>query len=362
MQNQRIQKGNFNVAYPAATNPIITNQAMEFLQSEEGFVAVRDVPLITVPASSGQLAFVSQEYLNRDEVKKRSSSMTEAEKGTIGVSTASYTTDERALEYILSAADAARLGYDFGFDAPQSIPKALAHKGNIHIEGLFSALWASGSWYRTVTGNVADSGAEGTTAMNRKFWSDATVNPIDAILVEKRIFLLRTGMMPTNLRLGYMAFERLASHPLVRAQASLTVGGQTQVSQIASRVTEQQLGMLLGMKVSVSWGIRNTSTIDGSPTNELIIDGNDALMTFDVGGTYSAESTNGGPPRVTLNTPTGFARVAWDGVAPNGLQVRGPIQRETIGSGGSRSWILDLYQGFVIVDPKFGTYFNNMVA
>lgn len=360
MQN-RIKKGNFNVAF-TATNPIVTNQAMEFFQDESGFVAIRNVPLINVPAASGMLGLILQEYLNRDEVQIRSSSMSEAEKGTLGLGTVAYTTSERALEYIVSASDAARIGYEYSTDVPAMIPKALAHKANIHIEGLFSAIWNSTSWYRTVTGNAANSGSDGTTAMNRVFFANAAVNPIDAILAEKRIFLLRNGIMPNAFRLGYQLFEVLASHPLVRSQVAVTVGGQTQATLFTPRVSEQQLGALLGMNVSVSWGVRNTSNLDGAASNAFIIDGSDALMTYDAGGEYSATYGSDGPPNVTLGEATAFARVVWDGVAPNGFQIRGPIDRAVIGSGGSRSWILDLYQGIVIVDPKMGTFFDNMIA
>ena len=71
MKNQRVQKGsNFGAVY-AATNPIVTRQAMEFFQSQDGFVSVKDVPLIRVPVASGKLAVVKQEYINRDEVALR---------------------------------------------------------------------------------------------------------------------------------------------------------------------------------------------------------------------------------------------------------------------------------------------------
>lgn len=360
MQTKRIKKGNLHVDY-AATNPIVTNQAMEFLQSEEGFTAVRDVPLIRVPAASGKLAIVKQEYINRDEVALRSDEMTEAKKGMLGVGTVDYTTDARSLEYILSASDAAKLGYEYGMDVPATIPRALATKANIHLEVRFAALWST--FYRTVTGNSTDSGSEGTTSMNRKFWADTTNDPIAAIKAEKRIFLLRTGKMPTNLRLGYQLFETIASHPLVRAQVNVIVGGSTKATLFTPMATAEQLSMLVGMKVSVSWGIKNTSLVDGTETNAFIVDTADALMTFDTPGDFSATDTGaGGPPVVALGAPTGFARVAWEGVAPNGFQIRGPIDRPTIGSGGSRSWILDLYQGYVIVNTKFGTFFNNMIS
>ena len=66
-----------------------------------------------------------------------------------------------------------------------------------------------------------------------------------------------------------------------------------------------------------------------------------------------------GQPQVSLTGSTGFARVAWNGLSPDGFQIR-EINREALGAGGSRSWILDLSQGFCIVDSKFGTFFDGM--
>lgn len=359
MNRQGIKKGsNFGAVY-SATNPIVTRQAMEFFQSADGFVSVRDVPLIRVPVASGKLAVVKQEYINRDEVKLRSSSPSEAEKATIGVGTVDFSTDSRALEYVLTAEDAAKIGYEYGMDVPALIPRALAMKANIHTEGRFSSLLTGSSWYRTVTGAASDSGSEGTTAMNRVKWSDTSVNPAIGIAAEKRIFLLRNGVMPTNLRLGYQAFEDLATHPLIRAQIALTIGGASQAALYTPMATVEQLSNLFGLKVSVSWGVKNTSDVDGTVTNSFIVAASDALMTYDGGGTYDATMGMNGQPTVSLTGSTGFARLAWTGLAPDGFQIR-QVMREAIGAGGSQSWILDLFQGYVIVDSKFGTYYSGM--
>jgi hypothetical protein len=355
-KNQRVQKGSFGAVF-SATNPIITRQAMEFFQSNDGFLGVKDVPFIQVPAQSGKLAVVLAEYINRDEVQLRSSAPAEADKATIGVGTVSYATDSRALEFLLTAEDAAKIGYEYGMDVPALIPRAIATKGNIHVEGRFSALWASGSWYRTVTGAGADSGSEGTTAMNRVYWSNAA-DPVPGIFAEKRLFLLRTGKMPTNLRLGYKAYEKLATNPYVRQQI---LGGSVAAVLMLPMASAEQLSTLLGMKVSVSWGIKNTSQIDGTPSNSFVVNQLDALMTFDADNVnVTARDTGNGTAAVALTESTGFARLAWNGVAPNGFQVR-QTMADRIGAGGSASWILDMWQGFVIVDSKFGTYFTGIV-
>lgn len=355
-KNTNVKKGSF-AAVHSATNPIITRQAMEFFQSNDGFLGVQDVPFVEVPVASGRLAVVKQEYINRDEVALRSSAHAEAEKSTIGVGTVNFSTDSRALEFLLTAEDAAKIGYEYGMDVPALIPRALATKGNIHVEGRFSALWASGSWYRTVTGAAADGGAEGTTAMDRAYWSDTTKDPVPGIFAEKRLFLKRTGKKPTNFRLGYKAFEKLATNPYVRQQI---LGGSVASVMMLPIATEAQLSSLLGMKVSVSSGIKNTSDVDGTETNAFIVNELDALMTYDGENVRAtAKMTGAGTAAVALTDDVGFARLGWNGVAKGGFQVR-QINREANGAGGSMSWILDMWQGFVIVNSKFGTYYTGI--
>jgi hypothetical protein len=300
-KNTNVKKGSFGAVY-SATNPIITRQAMEFFQSNDGFLAVKDVPFIQVPVASGKLAVVKQEYINRDEVAIRSSAPSEAERATIGVGTVNYSTDSRALEFILTAEDAAKIGYEYGMDAPALIPRGLAQKGNIHVEGRFSALWTSGNWYRAVTGAGADSGSEGTTAMNRVYWSTTSADPTPGIFAEKRLFLLRTGKMPTNLRLGFKAFEKLATNPYIRQQI---LGGSVAAVMMLPMATEAQLSNLLGMKVSVSKAIKNTSNVDGTPSNSFIVNQLDALMTYDAAGVdATATDTGNGTAAVALTEST----------------------------------------------------------
>jgi hypothetical protein len=357
-KNNRVLKGNFGASY-SATNPIITRHAMEFFQTDTSFLGVKDVPFIQVPVASGQLAVVLAENINRDEVAQRSSAPSEAEKTSIGIGTVPYVTDSRALEAVLTAEDAAKIGYEYGMDVPALIPRALATKGNIHVEGRFSALWASGAWNRTVTGAGTDSGSEGTTAMNRAYFSDKTKDPSPGIFAEKRLFLLRFGKLPTNFRLGYKAFESLATNPFVRQQI---LGGTVASVMMLPVATEAQLSSLYGMKVSVSSGIKNTSNVQGSPSNAFIVNQLDALMTYDGAGdniNLEAQNNGNGTVAVALTESVGFARLGWNGVAANGFQIR-QADRPTIGAGGSMSWILDMWQGFVVVDKNAGTYFTGI--
>jgi hypothetical protein len=324
---------------------VVTNQAMEFFQDDSRFIAVKNVPAILVDQPSGILSVLDRNDLNRDEVAARART-SQAEKAGFGFLDLKYTTDERSLEYDLN--EAQRVGATAGRDPSKVIPLALAYKANIHTEiRLTASIFQSGNWARVVTGNATD-GADSGTAMNRKFWSDPTSDPIAAIRLEKDIFILRSGMEPTALRLGRQLFTVIATNPNVRAQVAVTVGGVSQTATFTPPATAAQLSALLGLNVIVSSAIQNTAAKGVTATNAFIVPSKDGLMTFDSPQQY----TDG-------KVPTGFARVIYQGLAPDGFQVR-TFPRPEIGAGGSMASVLDIYNGFVIVDNALGTYFSGM--
>lgn len=326
---------------------VMSAQAMEFFQTDDRFLAVKDVPLLKVDEPAGILSVLDTDDLNRDEVQVRGRE-SEAEKAGFKYKDVTFKTDERSLEYDLNAAQLAG-ALKQGRDPSKVIPWALAYKANIHTEVRFASLWAGASWYRTVTGNATD-GSDSGTAMNRKLWSDATNDPIAAIRKEADIFLQRTGMLATSIRFGRSLFTAIATNPLVRAQVAVTVGAAATVAMYTSPATIQQLSALLGLKVSVGSAVRNTAGKNLTATNAFIIPAFDALMTFDA------------PAQVIdTSTPTGFARLAFTGLAPDGFQVR-TFERPEIGAGGSMASVLDIYNGFLIVDNKLGTYFSAMAS
>lgn len=353
-----IRKNNHNYQYPSY-DPIVSSQAMEFWQNDSMFAANRSLPIIRVPAKSGKLTIIDQGSINRDDVGKRSSEHTEAPTSSLKINAVDYTTDNRAVQFVLSNDDAANLGYKFGANVPVIVPKALATKANIHTESRFASLLTSGNWYRTIAGNATDSGSEGTTTMNRIHWSDKTKDPVPGIFAEKRIFLLNAGVPATTLRMGYRAFEALATNPYVRQQI---LGGSVAAVMMLPIATEAQLSQLLGLKVVVSQGIKNTAAEGIATSNAFIVTPEDALMTYDAEGVDVTATSGDNGPAVNLNgQSTGIARVVYDGVAPNGFAVRN-VDRPEIGAFGSTSWIMDIAQGFLIVDSKMGTLFDGMVA
>lgn len=330
---------------------IVTNQAMEFLQTDDRFLAMTGIPMIPVDQPSGILSVLDRNSLNRDEIQPRGRSA-RAEQAGFDFLDVLYKTDERSLEYDLNAAQAA--GASPGRNPKQVIPRALAYKSSIHIEGLFATnIFAAAKWARVVTGNAGD-GSDTGTAMNRKFWDDPTNDPIVAIRKEVDIFLLRSGMLPTSLRLGRQLFTAIASNPLVRSQVAVMVGGNSTPSNFTLPVTPAQLSALISLgtltpiMVRVSSGIRNLALQGLAANNAFIVPSKDALLTYDAGEAV-----------IDGTVPTGFARVAFTGLSPNGIQVR-TFERPEIGAGGSEASVIDLYQGFVITDNQLGTYFTAM--
>lgn len=327
---------------------IVTNQAMTFFQTDDRFVGVRDVPVILVDQPSGILSVLDRDDMNRDEVAQRGREA-QAQKAGFGFKDVTYKTDERSLEYDLNAA--AQAGASPGRDPSKVIPMALAYKGNLHTEvRLASDVFASSKWFRTVTGAAGD-GADAAdhSAQNRKKWSDPTSDPIAAIKLEIDIFIILTGMIPTNLRLGRQLFTTISTNPNVRAQVAVTVGGNSRTSLQPPPATVDQLSALLGLKVSVSSAIQNTANKGAAAANAFIITATDGLLSYDAPTQY----TDG-------TVPTAFARVVFQGLAPDGFQVRS-FPRPEIGAGGSQANVLDIYNGFLVVDNKLATYLSVMM-
>lgn len=328
---------------------IVTNQAMAFFQNDDAFIAVKDVPAILVDAPSGILSVLDRDDLNRDEVAARSA-QGQAEKAGFGFKDVIYKTDARSLEYDLNAAQ--QSGASAGRDPSKVIPMALAYKAKLHTEiRLAIDIFASSKWFRTVTGAGADGADAGDhSAQNRKKWSDPTADAIAALRYEIDIFIILTGMIPTNLRLGRQLFTAIANNPLTRAQVSVMVGGTSQTATFTPPATAAQLSQLLGLKVSVSSAVKNTANKGATAaTNAFIVPAADGLLSYDAPTQY----TDG-------QTPTGFARVVYQGLAPDGFQVR-TFERPEIGPGGSMASVLDIYNGFIVVDKMMGTYLTGMI-
>jgi hypothetical protein len=216
MKNQRVQKGSFGAVY-SPTNPIVTRQAMEFFQSNDGFLAVKDVPFIQRPGAGGRLAVVLAEYLNRDEVAGPH----------LGAGRGREGDDRRRYGRVLDRLARARVRphgrgrREDRLRVRHGRARVIARARDSRATSTSRA--GSPRSGRRVAG-TARSPAPRRLRLGRhdgdepRLLVDTTKDPVPGIFAEKRLFLLRTGKMPTNLRLGFKAFEKLATNPFVRQQ------------------------------------------------------------------------------------------------------------------------------------------------
>lgn len=334
-----------------------TGVAVRRMQTDDRFIAMQMVPRCIVKKPSGLYTVVNMADLNRDEMAVRGPTAP-AQSAAWSYSTAAYSTDARSLKY--DANDAALAASDVERNPDIIIPRVLAYKAMIHLEKRVSdTFFTSSAWYRTVTGAGSDSGSEGTTAMNRLYWSDSSSDPIDAITEEIRIQSKLTGQKPTGMALGSKVAQKLRNHPKVKAQITSTIASGITLG-MPRPATLDELAKLLGLQwVSSSEAIYNTALEGASAaTNSYIIPETDALLFFS-----ETAGQNGGDAMMTVesDTPSAFARFVWNGVASGeGVQIR-KFRDERIGPGGSTTSVIDVYNGFGVITKECGTYFTGIV-
>lgn len=332
-----------------------TGVAVRRMQTDDRFIAMQMVPRCVVKKPSGLYTVVNMADLNRDEMAVRGPT-SQAQSAAWSYSTAPYATDARSLKY--DANDAAIAASDVERNPDVIIPRVLAYKAMIHLERRVSqTFFTSSAWYRTVTGAGTDSGSEGTTAMNRDYWSDSASDPVNAITEEIRIQSKLTGQKPTGLALGSKVWQVLRNHSKVKAQITSTIAPGITLG-MPRQAELPEMAKLLGLKwVGVSEGIYNTSLENEAATNSYIVPETDALLF------YSETAGEEGDAMMTVesDTPSAFARFVWDALAGGeGVQIR-KFRDERIGPGGSTTSVIDVYNGFGVITKECGTYFTGIV-
>ena len=344
-----------------------TGIAVRRMQSDMRFVAMRMVPRMLVNKPSGLYRVFNSGDLNRDEMEARGP-YAPAKKAGWRTSSRMFDTDARSLEYDLNDAEAA--GSDVEINPEITIPDVLAYKASMHLERrMSSAYFASGVWYRTITGAAADT--VGTaTAKDRLYFDNTSADPLEALTDEIRILSQLTGADPLEmgLTLGARLWHKIRNHAKVKAQIVGLAGGPigNAIIGMAQQASEDQLRQLLGIKwVGVSSAIYNSAAFDianpDNESNDYIVPQDDALLYVNpVAGSEAANAT------MTPQTrqPPAFARAVWNGVAGadgEGVQIR-KVRDEKAGPGGSWCSIIDVYNGFVVVTPKCGVRFTGMVT
>lgn len=336
-----------------------TGVAVRRIQSDMRFICTRMVPKMLVKKPSGLYTVVSMADLNRDEMEARGPSG-QARKGAWGTSKQMFDTDARSLGFDLN--DAAAAASDVETNPETMIPRVLGYKALLHMERRMAAkFFAGGTWYRTVTGAVADN-AGTATAKNRLYFSDAAADPIEALSDEIRILSLLTGADPLDmgLAMGGRLWHKLRNHAKVKSQIVGLAGGAigNAIIGMARQAELPELARLLGIKACfVSSAIFNAALENVAADNQPIVPENDALLFVNP---YAGEENADAGLTLESDKPAAFARAVWNGVAgPEGVQIR-KFRDEKAGPGGSWSSVIDVYQGFVTVTAECGVRFTGM--
>lgn len=348
-----------------------TGVAVRRIQSAALFVAMRMVPKLVVNKPSGLYPAVVMGDLNRDEMEQRGPTAPAAKAGWRSV-LQRFDTDARSLEFDLNDAEAA--ASDIERNPEIMIPRVLALKALIHTERRMVSAYCglntgvSTAWYRTVTGAGADSGAFGTTAMNRLYMDDAAADVIEAFGDEIRFIMRQAGCARTDvgLTLGSTLWHKIRNSAKIKAQIVGLAGGSigNAVIAMARPALEAELAALLGIgQVLVAEAIFNTAlktaTATDPATNTYIFPENDAILYVNP---YAGQTDADAGMTLQEDQPAAFARPVWNGVASNeGVQIR-RFRDEKAGPSGSWASVIDVYQGFVVVTKEAGTYFAGMVS
>lgn len=342
-----------------------TGIAVRRIQSDKKFVAARMIPKLKVLKPSGKYPVIVSGDLNRDEMDVRGPTGTTPKGGWRRV-LRDFTTDARALRYDLNDAEAA--GADVETNPEILIPRVLGYKALLHMElRMKNKFFAAGVWTRNITGGGADAGLE-TDAVTRLFIDNAAADPIEAFTDEIRRLCLRVGCDPMDigLTLGNLLWHKIRNHAKVKSQIVGVAGGAigNALVAMARQAEAPELARLLGIReVLVGTAIHNTAlmTSDATalPTNTAIIPEEDALLYVNP---YTGDENGDAGMTLDNEQPAAFFRAVWNGVASGeGVQVR-RVRDELAGPSGSWAHVIDVYNGFEVVDPAAAVRFTNMLT
>lgn len=334
------------------TNQPLTTTALGFMQQDDTFVALKVVPYLEVNKPAGLFWQWNMGDINRDEIEVRADNAP-PKRGAFGKSTNQFNLLGRSLAYDVN--DLVQKAADVAVNPGIAVPKVLAHKALIKLERMLAAAMTPENWYRTVTGGASDAVTEGTTS-TRKYWNDASTDPLTAILEEIQFQGRYTGSEATGAIFGRRLWAALRTHPAIRA--TLTSGGEPVVRNRMASTTEIA-GLLELDYVAVSRAIYNTSLEGEAPTNAYIIPEDSALIFFRQPGA----ATDAGAGIYNADAPTALARLVWRDAVGNteGSRIR-TYRKEDAGIGGSDRHVLEMVTDIKVISPEMGTLFTGMLG
>lgn len=238
--------------------PVLTNLLVGYMQADTRFVASRVFPAVPVDKDSGQYFIVTKKYWFTDELEERAPGDTFAAAG-FGLDSASYSTIQYALEYII--ADETRANSQLPMDLEQVGLQWLAQKSLIRKERAFASdFMVTGVW--------------GTDNSLSTKWSDyGASDPVSNVRTAKRTISQNTGQNANVMVCGEIVEDVLLNHP--------DILDRLKYNEIASAAnTRAALAAIFGLeRVDVGNAIYNSANTGQTAVMSPIID-DDALIAY----------------------------------------------------------------------------------
>lgn len=187
-------------------NRILTNIAIAFMQSEEGFVADKVFPNIPVEKQSDAYFKYDRSDWLRSNMQKRAPGTESAGAGW-KVTTDSYYADVWALH--VDIADQTRANADEPLDLDRDATAFLAGQAMLNRELNFvTNFFGTGIWTTEVSGDDSSPGAG-----NVLHWSDDNSTPIADVKTRATTMQTLTGFRPNKMVMGRQVWDKLSEHP-----------------------------------------------------------------------------------------------------------------------------------------------------
>jgi hypothetical protein len=198
-------------------NRPLTNIAVAFMQSTDGFVADKVFPNIPVQKQSDAFFKYDRTDWMRSNFQKRAPA-TESAGGGWKTTTDTYYADVWALH--VDIPDQTRANADDPLDLDRDATAWLSMQALLNRENNFvTNFFASGVWTTEVSGDATSPGAN-----NVLVWSDDNSTPIADVKTRATTMQTLTGLRPNKLIIGRQVWDKLSEHPDIIDRINKTSG------------------------------------------------------------------------------------------------------------------------------------------
>lgn len=315
---------------------VLTNMAVAWMQSPNGFVADKVFPIAPVQHASAVYPVYPRGSFFRDEVDVRPMGG-RAKRIDVDVTWQTYLIEEESLEAAIDRRETANETSPIDIEAAKM--RAIMAQHMIHRDRKWAARYfTTGIWGSDVTGV-----ASAPSASQELFWNLDTAEPGKIVRARKRAMKMAVGYEPNILVLGSDVELALADHPAILERIT---GGATVDNP--AEITNADLERYFGLRVVTGTAIHNVAPEGGTEDMDAIVNPKSALLAYTAPGVS------------TMGEQTAGVTFAWTGLL--GGNAAG-VAVERWWEDPAKSWIIEGHTAHDprIVSPELGIFFSAIV-